>query len=51
MFAFYENKIYGGYMKQMSNDKAREFAPLRNGKVAGANPAESTFGICTMLPH
>ena len=42
MFAFYENKIYGGYMKQMSNDKAREFAPLCKRKAAGANPAEST---------
>ncbi len=43
MFAFYENKIYGGYMKQMSNDKAREFALLRKRKAAGANPAESIF--------
>ncbi len=41
MFAFNENKIYGGYMKQKLDEKARVFAPVRNGKVAGAIPAES----------
>ena len=29
-------------MKQKLDEKARVFAPVRNGKIAGAIPAEST---------
>ena len=41
MFALNENKIYGGYMKQKLDEKARGLTPVRNGEVAGAIPAES----------
>ena len=43
MFAFNENKIYGAKMKQKLDEKARVFAPVRNGGVAGSNPAESIY--------
>ena len=41
MFAFNENKIYGAKMKQKLDEKARVERSVRNGKAAGANPAES----------
>ncbi len=41
MFAFNENKIYGAKMKQKLDEKAKGLTPVRNGKVAGAIPAES----------
>ncbi len=41
MFALNENKIYGAKMKQKLDEKARGLTPVRNGKVAGAIPAES----------
>ena len=43
MFAFNENKIYGAKMKQKLDEKAKGLTPVRNGKVAGAIPAESIF--------
>ena len=46
MFAFNENKIYGAKMKQKLDEKAKGLTPVRNGKVAGANPAESTSSHC-----
>ena len=45
MFAFNENKICGGYMKQKLDEKARGLTPVRNEKAAGANPAESICAI------
>ena len=33
---------------QKLDEKARVFAPVRNGKVAGAIPAESTFAILSI---
>ena len=50
MFAFNENKIYGGYMKQKLDEKDRGLTPVRNGKAAGANPAEFTFSSKQSLP-
>ncbi len=43
MFAFNENKIYGGYMKQKLDEKATGLTPVRNEKAAGAIPAESIY--------
>ena len=42
MFAFYENKIYGDYMETKARRQTAREHPVRNGEVAGANPAEST---------
>ena len=42
MFAFNENKIYGAWMKQKLDEKAMGLTPVRNEKVAGAPPTEST---------
>ncbi len=41
MFAFDENKIYGGYMERKLDNKATGLTPVRNEEVAGSNPAKS----------
>ncbi len=54
MFALNETKIYGAKMKQKLDEKATGLTPVRNGKIAGATPAESTdislVGRCDSLP-
>ena len=36
-------------MARNVDKKARGFTPVRNGEIAGTNPAESTYYLCNLL--